>query len=298
MGGQVDDQPASTDASGSFTFTALPVGQDYSLYASSPGHSQKRQKVEVEWDTNVVEVPPIVLRIPNQMIAGKVVDSNDKPISGIHVQVASDDQPQAFLQTDSKGRFKFKVCEGQVQIYASGQIGFAQTTVEAGDTNITISLTDRSNRSSSRTLSTNRKAKQNASLLQGKPLPDLASLGFTADAAPSGKPIVLCLLDVQQRPSRRMARLLTEQQDALREKGVTLLAAQTVPASDEAWNDWKDANPVPFAISRLAEKADNNKWASGLENLPWLILVDKKGVVAAEGFSLEELDGKVQGLGK
>jgi hypothetical protein len=225
------------------------------------------------------------------MISGQVVDAKDKPVSGVHVQVASDDQPQAFMQTDSKGRFKFKVCEGQVHMYANGQNGFAQVTVEAGDTNVVILLTDHQ---SMRPQAAVRRTTTNVSALKGKPLPDLTSLGFAADAAPAGKPVLLCVIDVQQRPSRRMVRLLTLQQDDLREKGVTVLAAQTVPASNESWDDWKEANPFLFPTSRLTEKSDKTKWASDLEDLPWLILADKKGVVADEGFPLEELEAKLQ----
>jgi uncharacterized GH25 family protein len=297
MGGQVENQPTMTDAQGDFTFAALPVGQDYSLYATLPGYSQKHQKVEADWDANVVDVPPIMLRIPNQVIAGQVIDAKDKPMAGVHVQVASDDQPQTSSQTDSKGRFKFKVCEGQVHLFANGQMGFAQATAEAGDTNVVILLTDQSARMS-RPARVAARGSSNASLLKGKPLPDLNSLGFAADAAPPGKPVLLCLLDVQQRPSRRMARLLGDQLEALRGKGITVLAAQFVPATDENWNDWKDANPVQFPITRLSNKAEKPRWASGLENLPWLILSDKKGVVAAEGFDLDELDSKMAEVNK
>ncbi|MEO8427503.1 MAG: hypothetical protein ABI651_10370, partial [Verrucomicrobiota bacterium] len=143
-----------------------------------------------------------------------------------------------------------------------------------------------------------RRTTTNVSALKGKPLPDLTSLGFAADAAPAGKPVLLCLIDVQQRPSRRMVRLLTLQQDDLREKGVTVLAAQIVPASNESWDDWKETNPFFFPISRLAEKSDKTKWASGLENLPWLILADRKGIVVDEGFPLEELEDKLQEVDK
>jgi Carboxypeptidase regulatory-like domain len=298
VGSQIEDQPVTTDAQGGFIFTALPVGQDYSIYASLPGYSQKHQKIEADWDTNVVEVPPIVLRLANQIIAGRVVDAKDKPVGGVYVQVSSDDQPQANMQTDNKGRFKFKVCEGQVHMYANGQAGFAQVTADAGDTNVVILLTDRSMRMQGAVRRPPTRARPNTPALTGKPLPDLTSLAFAADAVPAGKLVLLCLMDVQQRPSRRMARLLTEQQDALREKGVTVLAAQTVPASNESWDDWKETNPVLFPISRLRDKSDNIKWVSGIESLPWLILADKKGVVAAEGFGLEELEAKLQEVTK
>jgi protocatechuate 3,4-dioxygenase beta subunit len=296
MGGQIDEQPITTDAQGGFTFTALPMQQDYNVYASLLGYGQKHQKVEADWDTNVVELPPIALRVANQIIAGQVLNDKDKPVSGVHVQLSADDQPQGFMQTDSKGRFRFKVCEGQVRLFASGMTGFAQATTEAGDTNVIIVLTDRSVRMQGVAGRSTPRGRANPSALKGKPLPDLASLGFAADVAPVGKPVLLCLIDVQQRPSRRITRLLGDQQPTLREKGVAVLAAQTVPASNESWDDWKEANPVPFPVSRLAEKTDKTKWASGLEILPWLILVDRNGIVVDEGFSLEELETKIQEL--
>src|SRR5262249_31482577 len=143
---QVDDQPMMTDAQGAFTFTALPVGQNYGVYASFPGYSQKHQRVETDGDKMVLELPPLVLRIADRILAGRVMDNNDKPVAGAYVQVSSDDQPQSNLQTDSKGRFKFNVCEGTVHLFANGQTGFAQVTAEAGDTNVVILLSDRAMR--------------------------------------------------------------------------------------------------------------------------------------------------------
>ncbi len=46
------------------------------------------------------------------------------------------------MTTDSKGRFHFQVCEGQIRLFAYSQSGSgnAQATVEAGDTNIVMTL--------------------------------------------------------------------------------------------------------------------------------------------------------------
>jgi uncharacterized GH25 family protein len=296
MGSQVDDQPLMTDAQGGFTFAALPVGQEFTLFASRDGYGQKRRKIELDPETNVVQVPPLVLRLANQLIAGKVLDDKDKPVSGAFVQVSSDDQPQANMQTDSKGRFKFKVCEGEVRLFANSQMGFAQVNVQAGDTNVVLLLAERTMRMPSAARRSTPRTRPNVAALKGKPLPDLTSLGFAADAAPPGKPVLLCLVDVQQRLSRRFARLLNEQHETLREQGVTLLAAQTASAPDEKWDDWKEAYQVRFPVSRLPEKTEASKWASSLETLPWLILVDKNGVVTDEGFPLEELPARLREL--
>jgi hypothetical protein len=200
------------------------------------------------------------------------------------------------LQTDSKGRFKIKACEGQVRLYANGPSGFAQVAVEAGDTNVVITLANQMAQRQTVTRRTIPRVRPNVSALKGKPLPDVSSLGVPSNSLPAGKPALLCLLDVQQRASKRLARNLGELQGALRQKGLTVLAIQTAPASDEFWNDWNEMNLERVPVNRVSEKTDQNKWATGLPNLPWLILVDNQGTVVDEGFSLEDLDAKLKGL--
>ena len=46
--------------------------------------------------------------------------------------------------------------------------------------------------------------------LKGKPLPDLKSVNLELDCVPEGKPVLLCLFDVEQRPSRRFAKLVAD----------------------------------------------------------------------------------------
>ena len=91
---------------------------------------------------------------------------------------------------------------------------------------------------------------------------------------------------------------LTEQYDDLREKGLTVLGLQAAVTTAASFREWKDANLVAFPVGRVAEKADKTKWASDVESLPWLILVDAERRVAAEGFALDELDAKLKALTK
>ena len=193
------------------------------------------------------------------------------------------------MTTDSKGRFSFKVCEGQVRLFASGQNSYANVTVTAGDTNVVLHLTP-SGSPSVRVPS--------RPSLEDRPLPDLTSVGFAADAAPKDKPRLLCLLDAEQRPSRRVARLLAEQHDDLKAKGVTVLAAQVASASAETLEQWTNSSPLPFAVGCIEKKSSANQWATGVASLPWLILCDADGKVTAEGFALDELDAKVNALKK
>ena len=161
---------------------------------------------------------------------------------------------------------------------------------EAGSTNVIILLGANFSYSS-------RQAPKRASL-KGKPLPDLAAVELSGEAVPAGKPVLLCLFDVEQRPSRRFVKQLAEQHEALQQKGVTVLGLQAAVTTADAFKEWKDANPVSFPVGRVVEKTDKTKWALQVESLPWLILTDADRRVIAEGFALEDLDAKLKSQAK
>lgn len=288
MGSSFDNKPLTTDAQGRFEFKALPPDRRYSLWATAKGYGSVNANIQPgDADTNRIELAPCVLQVADRKLAGQVLDAEDKPVARVQVHMSGQGQPNDSMKTDDQGRFAFnQVCEGQIQLYASAQTAYGNARAEGGDTNVVIKLgvnESYSYRDVPKRLS-----------LKGKPLPDLAAVELAREAVPAGKPILLCLFDIEQRPSRRMARLLTEQHDALKQKGITVLGLQVTPA--ESLKDWQAANPVPFAMGSVAEKSDKTKWASEVESLPWLILTDANGRVTAEGFALEELDTKLTTL--
>jgi hypothetical protein len=132
--------------------------------------------------------------------------------------------------------------------------------------------------------------------LRGEPLPDLAPLGFAPGTVPTNKPVLLCLFDLEQRPSRRILRQLAEQHDALCQKGLTILGFQAAAMPTDSFKGLKDANPAPFPIGRFEQNSNKTTWVMQVPSLPWLILSDYKGRVVAEGFGLDELDAKVRRL--
>ncbi len=287
-GSSFDDKPITTDAGGRFEFKALPPDRRYSLWATAKGYGSANASIQSgDAETNRLELAPCVLQVADRKLAGQVVDAEDKPVARVRVHLSGQGQPNDFVQTDDQGRFAFnQVCEGQIHLYASAQNAYGNARAEGGDTNVVIKLGVNESYSF-------REAPKRPSL-KGKPLPDLKVVELAQEAAPTGKPILLCLIDIEQRPSRRMARLLTEQHDALKQKGITVLGLQVTPA--ESLKDWQAANPVPFAVGRVAEKSDKTKWASEVESLPWLILTDANGRVTAEGFALEELETRLTTL--
>ena len=290
-GSQFDDKPVQTDAQGRFEITAMPPGRKYTLNATAKGYGSANQTISEDAETNRVEVAPCVLQVADHKLAGEVLDADDKPVARASVYMYGQGQPSGSARTDDKGRFKFDaVCEGSIQLSASSQRAHGSMQAQADDTNVVIRL-------GVNEYSSSRQAPRRPSL-KGKPLPDLAACDLGSDAAPDGKPILLCIFDIEQRPSRRFARQLAEQYNALQQMGLTVLGLQAAVTTPEAFKEWKDASPVPFPVGRLAEKSDKTKWAAGVESFPWLILTDKTRRVAAEGFPLEELEAKLKALAK
>lgn len=274
-----------TDAQGRYEIDDLPVEGRYIIYASARGHGRSRRNVNGDSETNRVELPPFVLKRADSIVAGVVVDQENRPVAGADVHLSGIDQPQENARTDSKGRFRFKVCEGRVQLFASASTGiYANAALEAGETNAVVQLHG----------SGSMGGRPKRPALTGRPLPDLAVFGIDAAAVPAGKPLLLCLFDIGQRPSRRMVRLISDRQGALKKKGLVVAGIQASPAGVEFFKEWKASHPPPFPVGCLTKKTAQTRWASQAEALPWLILTDARHRVVAEGFALDELEAKLK----
>ncbi len=280
--------PTKADSNGEFKVSCLPQTRRYTINASAPGYGSANQQVqEGAGEDNAVQLEPFVLRLADRDFAGQVIDQDEKTVSGANVSIQGEGQPYVHVVTDKDGRFTAKVCEGMVRIWVNARNAYANLTAEGGDTNVVLQLQSYS--------SAERMAPKRVPL-KGRPLPDLAPLGFSANATGSG-PVLLCLFDSEQRPSRHVVRTLAERHEELQKK-VTVLGAQATVIGAESLKEWRDANPVPFPIGRLVEEAPVVKWVKDAESLPWLILTDAEHKIIDEGFALDELDAKLEALTK
>ena len=132
--------PATADAQGRFELKCLPPDGRFIVYASAKDHSQAQVEINGDAGSNRVEVEPLVLKPANLVVAGQVLDASDKPVAGASVSMNGTGQPSDNMTTDRKGQFRFKVCEGTVQLNANGNNQFANMTVDAGDTNVVLQL--------------------------------------------------------------------------------------------------------------------------------------------------------------
>ena len=129
----------------------------------------------------------------------------------------------------------------------------------------------------------------------GKPLPKLDGIELTLTAEQTeNRAILLCFLDMNQRPSRHCITQLAQKAAELKERGVIVVAVQATQVEEKTLSDWTKKYNISFPVGTITADVEKTRFAWGVRSLPWLILADKKHVVRVEGFAVSELDGEVE----
>jgi len=125
----------------------LPMGQQYSLYVTANGYGSTRKSIgKTQSQTNRVQLSPFKLKPADRQLAGQVLGTDTKPLSGVQVNINGNGQPSGNTRTDATGHFKFTVCDGPVTIFAyspsggSGRITSVNWQARGGDTNVVVKM--------------------------------------------------------------------------------------------------------------------------------------------------------------
>ncbi|MBP7052555.1 MAG: hypothetical protein KBE65_16200 [Phycisphaerae bacterium] len=244
----------------------------------------------------------IALPVANESLSGIVVDANDHPAAGIPIFLrrASREviQPQKTTATDEGGRFRFeRICKGPVHLQASfsnSPRGWASTKVEAGRQDVRIVLKPGEQSANLRIAAGLSQGSPQYVSLAGKQLAQVKGLESLAPPETADKPVLILFMDQQQRPSRRIAPELAGRMDLLREKGIEIVAMQVAPVDRVELDRWFADQKIPFKAQLLEGDFNKQRYAWGVQSLPWLILTDKNHTVRAEGFGLDELNEKIR----
>jgi hypothetical protein len=282
-GSSIEYRDTKTDAQGKFEVNAIPPEHKYSLTAMAEGYGQKR--VDVQADDAVA----------NLSVSGVVVDVNDAPVASARVSCyGGDGQPDRNTQADAQGKFTLdKVCQGRIRINANvsgktSRYGYVET--EAGATDVKIVVSESSS-------GTRYVPKQPPSLV-GKALPDVKELKLNLSPEDSeDKMLLVCFFDMEQRPSRYCITQLVKQAVQLQERALIIVAVQASKVDENALNEWVKKSNIPYPVGMVAGDVEKTKFAWCVRSLPWLILSNRKHVITAEGFSVTELDKKIEEAG-
>jgi hypothetical protein len=291
-----DAAPAvPADANGAYEARAIPApreGFTYRLEVEAQGYGPTEVRIssfDAARDQQVI-VETIALPMADQSISGVVVDANGAPAPGLAIWISgprgSDTagQPSRRTVSDEQGRFAVDgVCAGPLRIQAGlgsdpGGAGFLDA--QGGDRDVKVILGRRGVHL------------EYVSLL-GRPLPDLKGLIDIEPGQTEGKPLLICLFDMEQRPSRRCVEILAKRAAELEQKSVIVAAVQCAEVDENALKAWLTKRGIRFPVGRMEGDIDKMKSAWGVQALPWLILTDKEHVVRAEGISLDELDREI-----
>ena len=282
-----------TNRKGRFDIAMIPYGHKCTIGTEANGYG--RETIDIFSDDAVdgrLDVGTIKLKTANKKVAGVVYDANDVPVQNAEISAYGNGQRQRRgIMTDAKGGFVVEgMCEGTIQIYAYARnrspLEYGHTAAEAGATDVTIVLKKSS-------LSSLQPPEQAPSLM-GKSLPELndVEIDFNLDRA-NEQMILICFFDMQQRPSRNCISRLVKRAGQLRQNGISVITIQASKVDTNSLEVWLKENNVPFTIGTIQDDEEQVRFNWGVKSLPWLILTDKKHIVIAEGFSVNELDGKI-----
>jgi len=292
-GSTIGRKPVITDKDGKYEIRAIPPEHEYSVYAQTEGYSQSHSS-GISTDTaveNRLNMGRLTLAVANLSISGIVVDDSGKPVPGARIYGYGDNQPtNRSTQTDVDGKFIVeKVCAGKIRINAdkSGTTRlYGSIETEGGATDVKVVISERP-------VSTRYEPKRPPSLV-GRPLPELKDAGIDLPPADAdGKIILVCLFDMEQRPSRHCVTQLAKQAEQLKSKGVTVVTIQALKIDQDALTQWKNQYNIPFPVGMVRGDVENASFAWGIRSLPWLILTDRGQIIRSAGFQVNQLNEKI-----
>ena len=131
--------------------------------------------------------------------------------------------------------------------------------------------------------------------LAGRALPALDQIGHAARRnAVTGKSLLVCFFDLEQRPSRHALLELKETSEALAKRDVIVLAVQTPKVESNVLDGWLKRDSISLPVGQVAGSSGDIRRTWGVKSLPWLLLTDCNHRVVAEGIALDEVDRSIE----
>lgn len=284
-----------TDAEGKFEIPAIPPDQRYNVTALAQGYGQR--EIDLEESSVVgdrVDVGHFELAPANLSVTGVVVDAEGKPMPNADVSCYGDGQtgqPEVRTRADAEGKFVLAgVCTGRIRINASSRVAgtyvYGNVETEGGAADVAIVVAEQS--------SGQRYVPKKPKPLVGQPLPELKELGIELPADAEGNMLLVCFWDMNQRPSRYCVTQLMNQAAQWQAKKIAVVLVQAAETEGGALEQWAEKSKVSFPLGRITGDVEKTRFKWAVVSLPHLILTNADHKIVAEGFSLREVDEKIE----
>jgi protocatechuate 3,4-dioxygenase beta subunit len=148
MGYGIESKNFGTDEQGRLRIAGLSRGNAYQLLIQAPGYTTGMCRAgSGDTETNLLELPAVVLTATDGQVSGQVLDAEGKPAAGAQVQVFAIGKTVS-TSTDTNGRFELhNVSRGALSLSAGYPIRNSSALSnsgtargKSGDTNIVIRL--------------------------------------------------------------------------------------------------------------------------------------------------------------
>ena len=241
-------------------------------------------------------------------VTGRVVrmlNGRNMPVANVKVEAKDASRSPAYnprrdrmrTTTDSEGRFQIKYLATRKRKRRSGDQQEPQYVpipwqIRCGATSQTVQFEDGiDTRDVELVIKPNPSA---AASLVGRPMPGLEGLGIDVLRNDfKNRKVLLCFFDMDQRPSRNHVAELAKRVKQLEQKGVTIAAVQVSEVRPSKLDEWVKTNNIDLPVGMIEGDVEQVLFRWGVRAQPWLVLADETGVVRAEGFTLEQLDEKL-----
>lgn len=274
-------QQQSVDDSGNFEIRALPAGFEYRVRTSCEGYG--RNTITVTREKGEIDLGKIELRLADMKIAGRVINIDEEPISGVVIRTHGEGQPNKEAESDPNGYFEISgVCEGEVRLSLRipDKNIWSQYNTKAGTMDNVIIMSSEQQRWD---------GKEGPKSTKGQKLdlPETVKLPVASDF---NSTTAICLWDVMQRPSRHFIRELWKKSQKTETDTCRVITVAAVPGNFERAKEWMEKEGIELPTGQITGKQEETLDKMGVASLPWIILVDSDGVIKEEGNGNEHLD--------
>jgi len=292
----VGDASNFADDQGRFEVAAVPRGMAYQMKIASEGYGRKTVGLDLERpQSDKLQLADIVLDKADETLRGTVAEADGAAVPNADVTVMGEGGVSKKVKTDSEGAFSVDaLTPGSVRVVASlaARNLYSETEVEVPASGVKIIVASRGPVESSETAS----AAGPPSII-GSPLADLGFLEeLLSKASADGKLVLVLIWDVDQRPSRHYARTLAGRADELAAKSVVIVSADASSAGEDARAQMLSDLGIKYPVVLIRGDSQQTLSRFGMTSLPFLILTDSAHTIRAAGFSLDELNAKIDSL--